>query len=40
MPRAVEEILQHADDLVARFENDEPNPTDELSGPWESPALR
>ena len=30
MPRSVEEILQHADDLATRFENDEPDPTDEL----------
>lgn len=30
MPRSVEEILQHADELAARFENYEPNPGDEL----------
>ena len=30
MPRSVEEILQHADELAARFENYEPNPADEL----------
>jgi hypothetical protein len=30
MPRSVDEILQHADELAARFENYEPNPSDEL----------
>ena len=30
MPRTVEEILQHADELAARFEGYEPNPVDEL----------
>jgi hypothetical protein len=30
MPRSVEEILQHADELAERFENYEPNPADEL----------
>ncbi len=30
MPRTVEEILQHADELAARFEYYEPNPADEL----------
>ncbi len=30
MPRTVDEILQHADELAARFENYEPNPADEL----------
>lgn len=30
MPRTVEEILQHADELATRFEFNEPNPTDEL----------
>lgn len=30
MPRSVEEILQHADDLATRFENYEPDPADEL----------
>ena len=30
MPRTVEEILQHADELAARFESYEPNPDDEL----------
>ncbi|SHJ43355.1 hypothetical protein SAMN02745244_02498 [Tessaracoccus bendigoensis DSM 12906] len=29
MPRAVDEILQHADELVARFESYEPSPADE-----------
>lgn len=31
MPRSVEEILQHADDLAARFENYDPDPNDELN---------
>jgi len=30
VPRTVEEILQHADELAARFESYEPNPADEL----------
>lgn len=30
MPRTVEEILLHADELAARFESYEPNPDDEL----------
>ena len=30
MPRTVEEILAHADELAARFESYEPNPSDEL----------
>lgn len=30
MPRSVEEILQHADELAARFENYEPSDSDEL----------
>ena len=30
MPRTVDEILQHADELAARFESYEPNPDDEL----------
>jgi hypothetical protein len=30
MPRSVEEILQHADELAARFEDYEPDPADEL----------
>ena len=30
MPRTVDEILQHADELAARFESYEPNPADEL----------
>ena len=30
MPRTVDEILQHADELAARFEGYEPNPADEL----------
>lgn len=30
MPRTVDEILQHADELAARFEEYEPNPADEL----------
>ena len=30
MPRTVDEILQHADQLAARFESYEPNPADEL----------
>ncbi len=30
MPRTVDEILQHADELAARFENYEPSGADEL----------
>ena len=30
MPRTVEEILQHADELAERFENYEPDQADEL----------
>jgi hypothetical protein len=30
VPRSVEEILQHADELAERFENYEPTPADEL----------
>ncbi|WP_235432412.1 hypothetical protein [Nostocoides japonicum] len=30
MPRTVEEILAHAEELAARFEGYEPDPTDEL----------
>ena len=30
MPRTVDEILQHADELAARFEGYEPNSADEL----------
>ena len=30
MPGTVEEILQHADELAARFESYEPDPKDEL----------
>lgn len=30
MPRTVEEILAHAEELAARFENYEPRPDDEL----------
>lgn len=30
MPRTVDEILQHADELAVRFESYEPNPADEL----------
>lgn len=29
MPRSIQEILDHADELAARFENYEPNPDDE-----------
>ncbi|MFC6706487.1 hypothetical protein [Flexivirga alba] len=39
MPRSVEEILHHADELAARFENYEPNPSDELD-PTVVAALR
>lgn len=30
MPRSVDEILAHADELAARFEDYEPSPDDEL----------
>ncbi len=30
MPRSVEDILRHADELAARFEGYEPDPTQEL----------
>jgi hypothetical protein len=30
MPRTVDEILKHAEELAARFEKYEPNPDDEL----------
>lgn len=30
MPRTVDEILQHADQLAARFEDFEPDPVDQL----------
>lgn len=30
MPRTVDEILQHADQLAARFEDYQPDPDDEL----------
>jgi hypothetical protein len=30
MPRSIDKILQHADELAERFENYEPNPADEL----------
>lgn len=30
VPRSVEEILAHADELATRFENYEPNPADEV----------
>lgn len=33
MPRTVEEILAHADELAARFENYEPKPEDEIHLP-------
>lgn len=39
MPRSVEEILQHADELAARFEVYEPDPSDELD-PSAVTALR
>ncbi len=39
MPRSVEEILQHADELAARFENYEPDPSDALD-PAAVSALR
>jgi len=31
MPRSVEDILRHADELAARFENYEPDPAQELA---------
>ncbi|WP_185715006.1 hypothetical protein [Gulosibacter macacae] len=31
MPRTVEEILAHADELVARFESYEPDPANEIN---------
>lgn len=31
MPRTVDEILQHADDLAARFKDYEPDPANELN---------
>jgi hypothetical protein len=30
MPRSVDKILRHADELAERFENYEPSPEDEL----------
>lgn len=39
MPRSVEEILQHAEELAARFEDYEPDPGDELD-PKAVTALR
>ena len=30
MPRSVDDILRHADELAARFEDYDPDPTDEL----------
>lgn len=33
MPRTVEEILQHADELSARFEDYEPDPADKRDAP-------
>lgn len=30
MPRSVDDILKHADELAARFEDYEPDPADEL----------
>jgi hypothetical protein len=30
MPRSVDDILKHADELAARFEGYEPDPSDEL----------
>lgn len=39
MPRSVEEILKHADELAARFENYEPDPRDEID-PAAVAALR
>lgn len=31
MPRSIQDILDHADELAARFENYEPEPGDERS---------
>jgi hypothetical protein len=31
MPRSIQEILDHADKLAQRFEDDEPMPGDEVS---------
>ena len=31
MPRSVQDILDHADDLAKRFEDYEPDPADEIS---------
>lgn len=39
MPRTVEEILAHADELAARFEDDEPSDSDQLD-PAALQALR
>lgn len=39
MPRSVAEILQHADQLAARFESYEPDPSDEFD-PAAASALR
>lgn len=39
MPRSVDDILNHADELAARFENYEPDPADELE-PRSVQALR
>ncbi len=39
MPRSVEEILKHADELAARFENYEPDPRHEID-PAAAAALR
>lgn len=39
MPRTVDEILQHADEHAARFENYEPDPADELD-PGSATATR
>ncbi|MDE0777350.1 MAG: hypothetical protein OSB43_13835 [Nocardioides sp.] len=32
MPRSVDDILKHADELAARFENYEPEPDQEMDG--------
>ncbi len=39
MPRTVEEILAHADELAARFEDYEPDPNDQIN-PEAMMALR
>jgi hypothetical protein len=39
MPRSVDDILKHADELATRFENYEPDPADELN-PAAVQALR